>query len=123
MSWKTLQKIQYDEKYFEEGKGYFMVPKFSDVLKNLDGKTVIVEGFVIPIKEKGDQIALSANPYASCFFCGRSGPASIMTVKLKKPNSSFRIDDYFAFTGVLRLNADNIKEFYYILENAEQINR
>lgn len=123
LSWKVLQKIDYEEKYFEEAKGYFLFPKFSSAVKSLEGKMVTIEGFVIPVEASGTKIALSANPYASCFFCGRSGPASIMTVKLKKPNTKFKIDDFEAFSGTLRLNADNIREFYYILEDAEQTRR
>ena len=118
LSWSKLENIDFTEKYVKEVEGYMLFPKFPDFLKKLDGKPVTVEGYVVPVDKSGASVALSANPYAACFFCGKAGPASVMTVKLKTKNAKYKIDDYIKFTGTLRLNDDDIKEFYYILEQA-----
>jgi hypothetical protein len=120
LSWSKLENIEFVEKYVKEVEGYMLFPKFPDFLKKLEGKTVTIEGYVVPVDKSGATVALSANPYAACFFCGKAGPASVMTIKLKIKNSKYKIDDYVKFTGTLRLNDDDIKEFYYILEQSSE---
>ncbi len=118
LTWSKLENVEFVEKYVKDVEGYMLFPKFPEDLKKLDGKPVTVEGYVVPVDKSGSSVALSANPYAACFFCGKAGPASVMTVKLKVKNPKYKIDDYIKFTGNLRLNDDDIKEFYYILEQA-----
>jgi hypothetical protein len=122
LTWKTMQNIKFEKKYYKEIDGEMMKPIFTEELKKLDGQMVEVEGYVIPLDEKGRYAALSANPYASCFFCGKAGPASVLTLKFKKKNKSYDTDDYRHFKGRLQLNTDDINEFYYILNEAEQMN-
>lgn len=119
--WLELQSIRFEEKYIEEVKGYMLFPKFPDNIKKMNGKIVQIEGYIIPFDNSGAVIALSANPFSACFFCGKAGPASIMTVKLKEKKTDYRTDAYKKFKGTLRLNDHDINEFYYVLENAEQV--
>lgn len=121
LSWSKLENVPFEEKYVKEVEGYMLFPKFTEELKKLNGKQVTVEGYVVPVDKSGSYIALSANPYAACYFCGKAGPASVMTVKLKTKNPKYKIDDYIKFTGLLKLNADDVKEFYYVLENAAEV--
>jgi hypothetical protein len=121
LSWKTMQNIKFKNKYYKEIDGEMMVPEFTPEIKNLNGQQVRVEGYCIPVDEKGHYIALSANPYAACFFCGKAGPASVMTIQFKKKNKSYNTDDYRHFQGKLRLNYDDINEFYYVLEDAVEV--
>jgi hypothetical protein len=121
LSWKTMESIKFEKKYFKEVDGEMLIPVFTDEIKKLDGQEVQVEGYIVPIDEKGRFVALSANPYASCFFCGKAGPASVMTIKLAKRNKSYNTDDYRKFKGKLQLNANDINEFYYILNNSEEV--
>jgi hypothetical protein len=121
LSWKTMQNIKFEKKYYKEIDGEMQAPVFTDELKKLDKTIVQVEGYVVPVDEKGRYVALSANPYASCFFCGKAGPASVMTIRFKKKNTTFKTDDYIHFKGKLELNYSDINEFYYILNDAEEI--
>lgn len=123
LSWDVMQDIEFKEEYVEEMEGYMLFPKFTKPLLNLNGKVVEVEGYVIPVDKDGVYVALSANPYASCFFCGQAGPASVMTIRLKKKDPKYNIDDYRKFKGKLRLNSENIHEFYYILEESVDITK
>jgi hypothetical protein len=118
LTWSKLENVEFVEKWVKDVEGYMLFPKFPEDLKKLNGKQVTVEGYVVPVDKTGSSVALSANPYAACFFCGKAGPASVMTVKLKTKNPKYKIDDYVKFTGILRLNDDDVKEFYYILEQA-----
>jgi hypothetical protein len=64
---------------------------------------------------------LSANPYSSCFFCGQAGPESVMEIQLLKQYDGLRMDQVITFEGRLRLNADDIYQLNYILEEAEVV--
>jgi uncharacterized membrane protein YcgQ (UPF0703/DUF1980 family) len=121
VSWRMLQKIDFEEKFVKSVEAYMLFPKFPAQLQQYSGKQIQVTGYAIPTDVTGATLALSANPYEQCFFCGKAGPASVMTIKLKKKSTQFQTDDYVAFKGTLRLNASNINEFYYILEQAELI--
>jgi len=121
INWKLLIDIEYKLKYYEAFGMEIDTPVFTDALKVLDGKEVIIKGYVIPIDESSNLLALSANPYSSCFFCGEASPASVMSMKLKK-KKRYKMDASIKFQGVLKLNYDDPEDFYYILENAVSVN-
>ncbi|MEM6964648.1 MAG: hypothetical protein AAF573_07785 [Bacteroidota bacterium] len=120
INWEILLDIDYELKYFPEVEMEIYAPVFPDELKALDGKEVIIEGFVIPFDESGDLLALSANPYAACFFCGKASPASVLSLYPKK-KKRYKIDDFRKFRGLLQLNYDDPEEYYYILRKAVSI--
>jgi len=117
IDWKLLLDIEYKLKYYKSFDMEIYAPVFTEALKAIDGKVVIIEGFVIPFDESGDIVALSANPYAACFFCGKASPASVISLYLKK-KKLYKMDDFRKFQGTLKLNYDDPEEYYYILENA-----
>lgn len=121
LPWKTLEGIGFTDKYVESAGDTYKFPIFTNYIKSLSGKTVEVEGYVIPFDKTGVEVALSANPYAACFFCGKAGPASIMIVKLKTSSTKYRTDQYKTFRGKLKLNDSDPEEFYYILEDAVEV--
>lgn len=123
VDWKTLVEIEYELRYFKSIKEEIYAPLFTKEIQALNGKEVVIEGYVIPLDEDTGLVALSANPYASCFFCGKASPASILSLYLKKNNNRYKIDDYRSFKGTLYLNDDDPNEFYYILRDAEEANR
>lgn len=120
-NWDVLQAITFTPRYNSELKAKVLFPKFTNQILDMENKTVQLEGYVIPVDPTGAIVALSANPYAACYFCGKAGPASVMTIKLKTVKKKYITDAYKKFKGTLRLNYDDIHEFYYIMENAEQV--
>ncbi len=119
-SWELLMDIDYELRYFSQLEMEIYAPVFPRAVSALDGKEVVVEGFIIPIDEEEEQLALSYNPFASCFFCGQGSPASVMNMYLRDKSKRYRLDDYKKFRGKLRLNQDDPYEFYYILEDANE---
>lgn len=117
IDWRLLMEIKYKLRYFEALEMEMYAPVFTDALKALDGEEVIIKGYVIPIDIENDIMALSANPYASCFFCGKASPASVMNLHLKK-KKRYKTDAYKNFRGTLQLNYDDPNQFYYILQDA-----
>ncbi|MCZ2394615.1 MAG: hypothetical protein LC105_12210 [Chitinophagales bacterium] len=118
LSWKILEGIGYQEKYVSKLEENFKFPLFTSFIKSLEGKTIEIQGYLIPFDPSGKEIALSANPYAACFFCGKAGPASVMILHMKTPNTKIKTDTYKTIRGILKLNYNDPEEFFYIIENA-----
>lgn len=123
VEWSDLESIEYQMRYFKSYDLDMNTPVFDDKQKALDGKRIIITGFVIPLEENTELLSLSANPFASCFFCGNASPASVMSLYMKESGKRYIVDDFKTFIGTLRLNYDNPDEFIYYLENAEEIER
>jgi hypothetical protein len=121
LSWATMQNVEFEPKYVAETKMDMLFPVFTSEIKKLKGQIVEVEGYVIPFDKSGAKVALSATNYASCFFCGKAGPASIMSINLKVGNPKYKTDQFRRFKGKLKLNDSDIREFYYALDLAEEV--
>lgn len=122
ITWKDLQDVRFRKKINKDDGMIYLYPEFGPKVKGLEGKEIEIRGFMIPIDPTGQLIVLSANPMASCFFCGAAGPASIIQLKLIKPRR-FRMDETLTIKGTLKLNPDNVEELNYIMENAEVVNK
>lgn len=116
-NWHTLSTIPLDGTWKPNQEPPF--PLFTDEVRQMEGKWITIEGYAIPLDPSGKQITLSANPYSACFFCGKAGPASIMTVLFGSPEKGLRTDDYIYLTGRLSLNAADPSQPYYTLEHAK----
>ena len=121
ITWELLKDVEFDEIWSEEFQAYYMVPKFSKSVKEMDGKEVQIRGFIIPVDIVQDYYVLSANPYSSCFFCGQAGPESVIEIQMIKKYEGLRMDQVITFQGTLRLNIDDIYQLNYILEEAQII--
>jgi hypothetical protein len=117
--WKTLAKITYKKEY-DELMGFEVdKPVFSEAIKKLEGKTVTVKGYIIPVEgyKSHTEFVLSAFPYNMCFFCGGAGPETVMDVRAVDPIEYTA--DPVVLRGTLRLNAQDINQLLYSLEIAE----
>ena len=110
--WTLLRNVEYEE------TDVFYQANFSDELQALNGKEVRLKGFIIPLEESPESthFVLSYFPYASCFFCGGSGPESVVEVYTQKPVAF--TDKPITVRGVLRLNSDNPERLFFALESA-----
>ena len=120
-TWKVLSKVQI-EKRFDELLNYEIdFPTFSDEVKALNGKEIVLEGWIIPFDElRGENyFVLSALPFANCFFCGGAGPETVLEVFSEK-NIKFT-EKRIKVKGILNINADDPMKLMYILQKAELI--
>ncbi len=114
VTWEDLAKIEYTEKYFQNYGEYFLYPSFSPSVKALEGKQIAITGYFLDVDPMEKIFILSKGPMSSCFFCGVGGPETAIELQFKvKPN--FNTDDIVTITGVLKLNADDVEHFNYIL--------
>ncbi|WPR76749.1 DUF3299 domain-containing protein [Algoriphagus sp. NG3] len=119
IDWDILSDVTFTDKYSEEVQAYYYFPTFGPSVLSLNKKEVIIRGYVLEIDRGNDVYILSANPFAACFFCGGAGPESIVELKLDKDHPRFKMDQVVTFKGTLKLNAIDIYQCNYILENAK----
>jgi hypothetical protein len=122
LNWMILQRVNTRPVSIEGVEGFVPLPVFPEKIRGYDGRLVDIDGYVIPLDKSGKTVALSAYSMAECFFCGKAGPASVMTVKLKKADKKYKTDQLVTFRGRLRLNDKDPKELFYILEDGFEIN-
>jgi len=121
VGWDLLTKMKFEERFHDEVNTYIPYPIFHPSVKYLDGKKIMVKGYVIPLDEVQDQslLVISAFPYSNCFFCGQAGPESVMEITLRDPTKKrFKMDATVTFKGTLKLNDSDIYYLNYILEDA-----
>ena len=119
VNWRQLSDVTFVDKYLPDLDAYHWYPTFGEKVLALEGKEISITGYVIPVDYESNYYILSANPYASCFFCGNAGPETVVELELKEEDDSYTTDQRLMFRGTLRLNADDIYKMNYILEDAE----
>ena len=119
ITWKTLQDVKFKDKYLEELDDYFSYPIYGESIKKLEGEKLSIKGHVIPIDPDLGLFVLSQNPYSACFFCGQSGPESVVEFELKPGYPELETDQVVTLEGRLRLNYNDIYQCYYIFEKAK----
>ena len=123
IKWNDLARMNFEKRYSKELKQMMPFPIFHESVKALDGKKVMIAGYLIPLDETTDQpiVVLSAYPFSSCFFCGGAGPESVMDIK-PKGGMDVDMDRRVTLKGTLELNSDDLYSLYYILHDAEIVN-
>ena len=96
---------------------YFLYPTFGPAVKSLEGKEVQIKGYMIPVDE--NIYVISSQPMAACFFCGGSGPESIIELQFSNKRQKFKTDEIRTVKGKLRLNPADIEHLNYILEGVQ----
>ena len=119
ITWSELTDVTFQEEYNDMIGTYQFIPDFGPSVEALDGEVIIITGYAIPIDIASNSYALSANPFAACFFCGIGGAETVMDLRLKNKKERFKTDDVITVKGQLRLNERNMMELNYILEEAE----
>ena len=120
ITWRTLEDVTFTDKYSEEEEAYYFYPEFGASIKALEGKDVLLKGYMLSVNQKDDIFILSKNPYSSCFFCGNGGPESIAELEFSGRHRRFKIDQIVTIKGVLTLNQEDIYHCNYILTEAEE---
>ena len=118
LSWQRLRDVKFRKKWYPLEELVLLYPHFGPSVKALQGKSVAITGYLIPINLESNTYVLSAFPNSQCFFCGGAGPESVILLKPAKPFRRFNTDERRRFSGTFRLNADNIYELNYILDGA-----
>lgn len=97
------------------------VPVFSEAVKEMEGETITVRGYIIPKEgyKSHKEFIFSAYPYNMCFFCGGAGPETVMEVYAAEPVEYTA--EPITLRGKLELNSDDINRLIYAIREAEQV--
>lgn len=114
ITWTDLSQVKFTPKFYASYGETFLYPDFSASVKALEGKQVKITGYFLGIDPSSNLFILSQGPMASCFFCGVGGPETAIELQFKN-KEKFKTDDLVTITGTLKLNADDIMHFNYIL--------
>ncbi len=115
LTWKILGEIKYVKKNHSK-YGEVQFPVVNDKVKLRGKKKIYISGFIVPIDNKS--YALSKNVFAACFFCGKSGPESIVGLNFKGATPKLKTDQYVTVEGTFRYNEDDADDWIYNLDNA-----
>jgi hypothetical protein len=119
ITWEQLADVKFSKRYVKEQGIYFKFPRFGQSVLPLNGTQVSIKGYLLPFDAANDVYVVSAKPMASCYFCGGSGPESIIELRFKTPNPRFKTDEIRTIKGILKTNPDDINHLCYIMEQAE----
>lgn len=102
----------------QDDLGEFDKPVFTEAVKALRNKTVVLPGYMVPLDNTtSTRIMLSSLPLNACFFCGVGGPETVVEVNLKQKTAW--IEKPVEIKGTLRLNDQDPDQMIYVLEDAE----
>jgi hypothetical protein len=119
--WPALAKVTYKKEYDALLGIKVDRPVFSSDVKALVGKEVRLKGYIIPTDgyKSHTEFVFSAFPYASCFFCGKAGPETVVEVQAKIPIKY--TSESIEIKGKLQLNYTDINRLMYLLTDVEKI--
>jgi hypothetical protein len=115
IKWEDLSDVEWiwDDEFYQV--------KFGEGATRLDGKEVLVEGFMFPLEytRKHTTFLISASPMTNCFFCG-PGEAESMIMVSSKDEVEYLYTP-IKLKGKFKLVHDASMGIIYELENAEWV--
>lgn len=121
IKWEQLNDVKYESKFNPEYQIDFMYPIFGKEVKKLNGKSVIIKGYMIPLDVKSNLYAVSKYNYAACFFCGAAGVESVISLKFKGRPRRFKTDEFCTIQGTFLLNNKDVNDFIFVMKDAVEI--
>ena len=114
-AWNTLGKVTFRKQY-DDMLGFKVdVPVFSDTVRELEGKTITIKGYIVPTEgyKSHKEFIFSAFPYNMCYFCGGAGPETVIEVQSTEaiPFTAEPI----TIRGKLSLNDEDVNNLMYAL--------
>jgi hypothetical protein len=122
ITWAQLTDVKFTKKYDASLGIELLHATFGESVKALDGKEIVIKGYIIPLDPLGTQYVISRNPMATCFFCGGSGPETVAELRLHpKSIRRYATDELLSFKGTFKLNESNSTSLNYVILNAERL--
>jgi hypothetical protein len=125
LTWKDFDRITFVEKLDTAYQAIVKLPKFNNRLKALDGKPIIIEGYLLPIDISAGYYILKSNEKPISFGCGYSvGNNTDELIELQFINVDSTYLNQFnnkkvTIKGILKLNDSDILQLNLIIESAE----
>ena len=119
ITWKDVVEIYAKEFRLKEKNPTSKLNPNTLTLKDVENQKVIIRGYFLDIDPNGKWYVLSKNPFATCFFCGKSGPETILELsEYKNVKKKFKSDDLVEVTGIFNTIYDLEGKISFVLEKA-----
>jgi len=115
IDWYTLSHVNFSTPEADHRAPVYGAPSFGDTVKALEGQTVILDGYMLPLTVDNKLYVLSKYPFTECFFCGGAGKETVVELRLQK-EMRFDIDEPVTIQGQLRLVHDPMEISYQIVD-------
>jgi hypothetical protein len=113
LPWSVVSETTLDRQYR---------PTFPKYLKELNGKQVLLSGFMQPLSEDAEAGAFLLIEYpVGCWYCEMPEPTGIVLVELPDGKTCNFTRDQVRVTGKLVLNATDPENFLYTLRQAKVV--
>ncbi|MFT5602080.1 MAG: hypothetical protein ACI9N1_002330 [Flavobacteriales bacterium] len=119
ITWEDLKIDSFAEAWNEEYQAVHLSPIFNEKTKELDGKSIHITGFVVPIDTIGHYYVLSESKFnnTNCFMVYSDESINLQI----KFDVSPKMYDIITVSGILEINKDEINQLNYILKDAKII--
>lgn len=121
VTWKDLTDVTFRERFNIQKKELVKLPNFGRGVKNLEGKRIVIKGYMIPVSLPDDLYVISAKPMSSCFFCGSAGPETLIELSFHERNNRFKTDEVRTLSGILTLNDTDVERLCYQMTSVEVV--
>lgn len=122
LEWLTLADVSFESKVSEDFGIEYQEATFGPTISQYADQEVSIKGYMIPLDPLGVSYVISMNPNSRCFFCGGSGPETVVELRVKPQHMQrYETDEIRTFKGILRLHSSNLEQFNYVLEEAEAL--
>ncbi|MDG1528787.1 MAG: hypothetical protein P8I51_04000 [Polaribacter sp.] len=119
ITWKDVVEIYAKEFRLKEKNPTSTLNTKTMSLKDVENKKVKIRGYFLDIDPDGNWYVLSKNPFATCFFCGKSGPETILElISYKNVKKKFKSDDLVEVTGFFNIVYDPEDKMSFVIEKA-----
>jgi hypothetical protein len=118
ITWQNVVEIYAKEFRLTEKNPTSTINKTTMSLEDIVNKKVKIVGYFLDLDPDGKWFILSKNPFATCFFCGKAGPETILELLgFKNPKKKFKSDDMVEVTGEFNTIYDLEDKVSFVLEN------
>ena len=116
--WKTFDQLMY--KVTQKDGQPVYTPHFPENLQRLNGKTVTIKGYMVPIEpgRRHHTFLLSVLPVYQCMFCGQNGIPPMVEISMDAKTKLAFGEEPISIRGVVYLNATDDTRSDIQLRNA-----
>lgn len=119
--WETFDQLMYKVTH-REGQTIY-TPHFPEALKRLNGKSVTIKGYMVPIEpgRRHNIFLLSALPVYQCMFCGQNGIPPMVEITIADNKKITFSESPITIRGTVYLNGEDDGQAEIQLHAAVQI--
>lgn len=119
ITWKNVLDVYAKEFRLKEKNPTSKIKDNGISLEDLENKKVKIVGYFLDVDPNGEWFVLSKNPFATCFFCGKAGPETVLELLgFENAKKKFKSDDVVEVTGIFSAIYDLDDRISFIIDKA-----